>query len=106
MKEQTIRKEILIRSLQDERNQLAKLLIMQKNYSKIKQHQLISDLSKQISDITSQSNKYGRQIADWKMANDQTATLNKQQKQAFKNQLAKLDIDLNKLKSKLDKEVK
>jgi DNA repair exonuclease SbcCD ATPase subunit len=99
-------KELLIKSLQDERNNLASMLIIQDNNACTKQNQLIGKYTKQISELTDALSKIKRRIADSEMLGEQNTLLMSQQKQALKTQLVRLDVDLNKLKMKLDKELK
>jgi hypothetical protein len=66
----------------------------------------MSHYSKKITEITEYSNQIKRQEIDNSLLNDQKQLLLNQQKSALKKRLVKLDVDFNKLKSELEKELK
>lgn len=96
----------LIRELQDERHELALILIAQKSFNKLKENATQSKFNKKLGEITENSDKIKQQEIDHKLVADQKQTILNQQKLALKRQLFKMDIEFANLRQKLEKELR
>lgn len=98
--------DLMLNVAQRERHELAKILIKQKSYDKIRINRLMSHFSKKLTEVTENSNKIKRQEIDNTLLFEQKQLLINQQKSALKKRLVKLDVDFNHLKAQLEKELK
>ena len=105
MKESQQNQINLVEEMSIERSELAKLIILQKNFCKLKMFRSTCRFNKRVNQLTEVSNRVKKQSVDTTLALEQKQMLIVQQKHALKKQLAKLDAEYAGLKLKLDKEV-
>lgn len=96
----------LIRELQNDRHELALILIAQKTLNKLKENASLNTFNKKLGEITENSDKIKQQEIDNKLQSDLKQTILNQQKLALKRQLYKMDIQYANLKQKLEKELR
>ena len=96
----------LISDLQKENLELKIVFIKQKNFDKFKMQRDTTVFNKKLFEVTTMSDKIKRNAVDTSLINEQKLILVNQQKQAFKRQLAKMDLEFNNLRLKFEKEVK
>jgi len=105
VKETELNKLKLISDMTYERNEISKLLILQKNFDKLKELKNESKIKRMQTEFDEMSNKLKKAAVDGALILEQKQSLILQQKQAIKKQLAKLDADYTVLNLKLEKEV-
>ena len=98
-------RERLINDLQQERSQLASLIIKQKNFALLKQSHLSADFNRRLGKITDNANRAKRKEINTRLVNEKRLAMCEEQKEVLKAQLAQLDVECNNVRRLLNKEV-
>jgi len=95
----------LIYKLQKERDLLNQVIIKSRQFGKLRVFQLNKDFKKKLNSVNEESDKIKWRSVNNTLYAEEKQILINQQKVALKKQLALLDVEFNKLKVKLDREV-